>query len=368
MEKAGNSVDFLLVNVYNDLFLFTNVAYIENELHFFYKKKEYALDNNGKYTLSVKKDLIVKTLLLKYLVDNRYIYLVDQANVQGRHNDIHFNNEKDAQYEVVVDLPQDIVEFLNNSKRIVIVSEELKALVQNDFVTPEERLLKVGYRQIERLERQANLLEEQRLDTIKLVEAAEGQTREAKKQTQFAFEQSKEATEQSREASIQSEEAKKQTKLAQDQTEEAYKQRLEAQEQTRQALIQTEEAKKQTDLAQKQMDEAKEQTKEAKKQTTEVQKQTKYSLIVLAFAVVSLLCAIATVWIAHRQRKDALDCNGKNAERQEVIDSVQTKIIQSVNSNTANIKNNTDTLILNQREMNMNIQRINRKINKSTTN
>lgn len=347
VEKAGNSVDFLLVNVYNDLFLFTNVAYIENELHFFYKKKEYALDNNGKYTLSVKKDLIVKTLLLKYLVDNRYIYLVDQANVQGRHNDIHFNNEKDAQYEVVVDLPQDIVEFLNNSKRIVIVSEELKALVQNDFVTPEERLLKVGYRQIERLERQANLLEEQRLDTIKLVEAAEGQTREAKKQTQFAFEQSKEATEQSREASIQSEEAKKQTKLAQDQTEEAYKQRLEAQEQTRQALIQTE---------------------EAKKQTTEVQKQTKYSLIVLVFAVVSLLCAIATVWIAHRQRKDALDCNEKNAERQEVIDSVQTKIIQSVNSNTANVKNNTDTLILNQREMNMNIQRINRKINKSTTN
>ena len=71
VEKAGDSVDFLLVNVYNDLFFFTNVAYIENELHFFYKSKEFAADNNGKYSLSIKKDLIIKTLLLKYLVDNR---------------------------------------------------------------------------------------------------------------------------------------------------------------------------------------------------------------------------------------------------------------------------------------------------------
>ena len=335
VEKAGDSVDFLLVNVYNDLFLFTNVAYIENELHFYYKKKEFAIDNNGKYTLSVKKDLIVKTLLLKYLVDNRYIYLVDQANVQGHHNDIHFNNGKDAQYEVIVDLPQDIVEFLNNSKRIVIVSEELKALVHNDFVTPEERLLQVGYHQIDRLQRQANLLEEQRQDTIKLVNAAEAQTKEAKKQTKLATEQSKEALEQ---------------------TAEAHQQLEEAQKQTAQALIQTEEAKEQTKLAQ-------EQTNEAKKQTDEAQKQTIYSLIALVLALLSLACAIITVRIAHNQRQDALDYNKKEAERQELVDSVHTQVIQAINVNTREIRSNTDTMILQQKETNQSVRNINRKLN-----
>ncbi len=132
VENVKFSVDYLLVNIYNDIFYYTNVEYVDNELHFYYKKEDFEKIDD-KIILSIKKDVIVKTLLLMYLIDNRYIYLVDQANVQGQNNNIQLANKLDTQYELTVDLPKDIAEFLNNCKRVVIISQELITLVENNF-------------------------------------------------------------------------------------------------------------------------------------------------------------------------------------------------------------------------------------------
>lgn len=141
VADASRSVDYLLVNIYNDIFLYTNVDYIDNELHFFYKNKEEFNKIDDREILKIKKDLISKTLLLMYLVENRYLYLVDNANVQNTDNDIKFVNESDKQYELLVDLPQDISDFLNTSKRVVIVAQDLITLVQNNFKTYGEQQL-----------------------------------------------------------------------------------------------------------------------------------------------------------------------------------------------------------------------------------
>ena len=149
VANASRSVDYLLVNIYNDIFLYTNVAYINNELHFFYKNKEEFNKIDDREILKIKKDLISKTLLLMYLVENRYLYLVDNANVQNRDNDIKFVNESDKQYELLVDLPQDISNFLNTSKRVVIVAQDLITLVENNFKTFGEQQLDESKKQTE---------------------------------------------------------------------------------------------------------------------------------------------------------------------------------------------------------------------------
>ena len=368
VTHAEQSLTYLLVNVYNDIFDYTNVEYKNNHLHFYYSGKE--LDQlNSDSTLYVQNEVIVKTLLLKYLEENRYIYLIEDKNIQNPTTSIELANKSGKEYNLLVDLPDEIASFLNNVHKRVIVSEELKALVYNNFISPEEKLIEASKEQVEKITIQTIQLESQRQATLQLVTAAETQTKEALRQTKLAREQLQEAKKQTIEAQKQTVEAVKQTqeaggqtKEALKQTEEAFKQTQEAETQTKEALAQTEEAKKQTAEALAQTTEAKNQTEEALKQTEEAQKQTKYSIWVLVLAIFSLLCGITTMYITNQQRKESNAFNQQSMERQCVVDSVQTQIFQSLDGNANEIKNNTDTIILRQIETNVNVRRINNNL------
>ena len=146
--SAGDRADYLLVNAYNDIFYYTNVEYIEGKLHFYYRDSSGWNNWGENTTLQIQKDIIVKTLLLKYLVDNRLIYLVADSNVQNFSPNIQTANKKDTKYDLEVDLPKDIATFLNNIKRRVIVSEELNELVKNNFETYETLQLKQSSKQL----------------------------------------------------------------------------------------------------------------------------------------------------------------------------------------------------------------------------
>lgn len=323
VNKAGDSVDYLLVNVYNDIFYYTNVEYINNELHFYYKESEFnKIDSNS--TLEVKKDVIVKTLLLQYLVENRYIYLVEHRNVTNLNNNIRLGNINDTKYDVKVELPNDIVEFLNTTKRVVIVSEELKTLVRDNFVTPEEKLLKETKDQAENIKTQIFQIAALHGATLKLVKAAEKQTKESLRQT----------------------------KEAQKQTNEAQKQTEEAQKQTTQALEQTSNAKKQTD--------------HALKQTEQALKQTKLSKWVLGFSVLSLVCSITTVLIAKYQNKITNELNKQEYQYKITSDSTKLEIIQGIENNAFEIKSKADTIITNQNNNKFLLERMNSQLKNAT--
>ena len=355
--SAGDRADYLLVNAYNDIFYYTNVEYIDGKLHFYYKDSSEWNNPGGNTTLQVQKDIIIKTLLLKYLVDNRLIYLVTDSNVQNYSPNIQTANKKDTKYDLEVDLPRDIARFLSKTKQRVIVSEELKALVENDFKTPDDRLLEGINVQIKNLETQTTELEGQRQNTLKLVESAQTQTEETFKQTEKISEQTSQALKQTEEAQKQTAEAKKQTEEAQKQTLEAQKQSSEALrqseealKQTKEALKQTGEALKQTAEAKKQTAEAKIQTQESKEQTKEAKKQTIYSKWVLGLAIASLLCALATVWLTNRQTSNTIEHNQKSYEQQIVTDSISQLHIRSIDGNVSNIKQTTDSVILLQKQ------------------
>ncbi len=363
VNNASNSVAYLLVNAYNDIFYYTNVEYVNGALHIHYSEEDFnTLDSDS--SLTIQKAVIIRTLLLRYLVENQYIYLVEDLNIQNPTTDIKLANKNNKKYDLEVDVPEDIADFLNKLHRRVIVSEELVVLVNDNFMTPEDKLLKGIHEQLKSLQMQNLQLAQQRSATQELVEAAKKQTAETLRQTELAAEQSKQAFEQTNEAKTQSvaalkqtEEAQKQSTEAKRQTEEAIKQTAEALKQTAEAFAQTTEAKNQTEESLKQTNEALKQTAEAQEQTKKAQRQTTYSLIVL---IVSIVSAFATICISNKQRQDELDYYERNSVRQEIVDSIQTQIIQSVNNSTIGIKNNTDTMIFQQKVMNQNVRRINR--------
>ena len=342
VESAKDRVDFLLVNAYNDIFYYTHVEYEDNELHIYYTEEE-AAKLESVAPLEIQKKVIVRTLLLMYLEENRYIYLVEDKYVQNDTTDIKLANKKNTKFDLVKDLPDDIVAFLNRCHRRVILSEELIALVNDDFKTPEDKILEGIEGQITTLKTQIVQLENQRQATLKLVSAAEIQTKEAKSQTEQSIKQSKEALKQTKEVKSQTDEAQKQTAEALKQTDEAQKQTAEALKQTKEALTQT---------------------REAQKQTAESRKQTNINIIVLICSLLALGGAIATVCITNKQRKEANEYNQLSLEKQSMVDSVQTKIIQSIDGSIHVIKNNTDTIIFRQIETNCNVRRINNKLNK----
>lgn len=358
VAEAGDKADYLLVNIYNDIFYYTNVEYIGRQLHFYYKEGELN-DPKANKTLSVQKEIIVKTLLLKYLEENRLIYLVNDLNVQNFTPDIRTANKQDTTYDVTVDVPQDIADFLDKVKRRVIVSEELKALVEADFKTDNDKLLEKLNAQISNLEEQTKELEGQRQNTLQLVESAQTQTEETFKQTEKISEQTsqslrqtEEAQKQTAEAKKQTEEAQKQTKEAQRQSSEALRQSAEAIKQTKAALRQTEEALAQTSEAKKQTAEARKQTQESKEQTKEAKKQTTYSILVLVFAIVSLLCALVTVWLTNRQTSDTIEHNHKSYYHQVTSDSINRQCLHSLEQNVFDIKQSADTVVVLQKQTN----------------
>lgn len=342
VESAGDKVDYLLVNAYNDIFYYSNVEYIDGKLHLYYKDVNELNNPRVNKSWEVQKEVIIKSLLLKYLVDNRLIYLVDDK-AQNFTPDITTANKKDTTYDLQVDLPVDIAQFLNTVKRRVIVSEELKALVRDHFKTAEDKLLDGIDRQIKSIQTQTAEIEEQRVGTERLVHAAEKQTVEALKQTQKISEQTRLTLTQTEQAIQQTAEVQQQTSLAQEQTSQAMQQTREAKKQTDEALKQTKQALKQTREAQKQ-------TKEAKNQTKEAKNQTKINIIVLICSILALLGAIVTVCITNKQRKEAQIYNRQSLELQGEVGSIQTRMIQSIDNNAHSIKQNTDTLVLKQNE------------------
>ena len=184
--------------------------------------------------LGIQKEIIETALLIKYLEDNGYIYLIEDSPAVGTPPYLG-RKVPEEHAPLSVSLPPDIANIINRSFYRVYVSYALTQFVENDFKTYEELQLLASKDQLDKSSQQLSI--------------SEAQLEEARKQTQEALRQTEEAKKQTAEAKRQTEETVKQTEKVNEQTEKVNEQTEKVNEQTNQVNAQTKNSLTQTKLA-----------------------------------------------------------------------------------------------------------------------
>lgn len=139
VTHASNTLQYVLFNAYYDVFYKNRVSYNikdPSNLNFYRNYENINLDE----ILSVQQEIIIQSRLIQYLVDNRLIYLIETKSVNENEigNIVPFSTEGLTRVSYQIDpITADILK--KSVKYYVIVTEDLKKLVANDFVSEEER-------------------------------------------------------------------------------------------------------------------------------------------------------------------------------------------------------------------------------------
>lgn len=276
--------------------------------------------------LNIKKEIIKVALLLKYLEDNNYIYIIQDKTSS---EDPRYVGTKKIKTPIQIPLPNEIAFIIRRSLYNVIASYDLIQLVSNGFKTYEDLQLEAASKQLEASRNQLASSIQQALSAQALIAEAKNQTAEIQKQTKSILRQVKLANKQLDEAKNQSEEAKRQTVTSQKQVDLAQKQ--------------LDEAQKQTGKAQEQVNKAQEQTDESKKQTEEARGQRKAAWWAVGTSGLAIIVAIIMPLIISK-------CNREKEKNEAVertmgtIDSVIVPTTRHLNNSVDTIKFNTDIL------------------------
>lgn len=222
--------------------------------------------------LSVQKKLIEIALLVKFLEDNHYIYLISDASSTGTIDKLGTipNGTLIAQK-----MPDDIKQLINKTISRVYVSQNLIELVKNGFMTYETSQMVISMEQLKVSTKALDEAIKQSKFSDQLVKEAKAQTdyianqvdqlkdqtnvlkdqlNEIKKQTDSTQQIAQDTQKQSNDIGKQLREIKEQTKLLE-------KQSNASQEQAKQAVASLNQAQKQTDSAAESLDQARAQTR-----------------------------------------------------------------------------------------------------------
>jgi len=131
---------YVLTNAFNDLLFGQGVA--------FDSPKGFLQFDNSKYDVSsilkVEQEFIETALLIQYLINNQYIYLI----VDSQEPPLPWIGDA-LKNPIGKQIPRDIADiFLNSFVRIVVLNK-LEDLVSNNFLTYEEQQLHIAQRQLD---------------------------------------------------------------------------------------------------------------------------------------------------------------------------------------------------------------------------
>lgn len=240
--------------------------------------------------LVVQKKLIEIALLVKYLEDNNYIYIISDAGTTETLNNLGAIPSGNL---IAQKMPNEIKLLINRTISRIYVSQNLVELVANNFKSFETTQLVVAFQQ---LQVSSNALNE----AIKQTELSKQLVAEAKTQTDSLGEQVDRIKEQTNVVKKQLEEIKKQTDTAKLITEETSKQSYtinkqlnEIKEQTRLIGQQNKASQEQAKQAAASLKEAQEQTNMAADNLKEAHTQTKNSYWAIRIAIFSVVISIA---------------------------------------------------------------------------
>ena len=143
VKETHEHIDYLLINVYMDIFYQHPVEYNNGSLIFYSQGT-----HSAKEILEIEKKIIDISLLLSFLEENRYIYLIDDnsseseklKNVGG-----YFTEGLKGIGKKLDPKMSKIIENALNHR--AFVSEDLIQLVKNDFKTVEEQTLEEAKKQ-----------------------------------------------------------------------------------------------------------------------------------------------------------------------------------------------------------------------------
>ena len=138
VNHSKGTLSYVLINVYNDVFYRKNVEYKNGQLVFY---RDIDNLNNFDEILSIEKDILDTSFLIRFLKDNRYIYLIDDYSSGGDIKEVG-GFIKDGLTPINKDLDKRACEILEEAlNHRVFVSEDLIQLVEDGFKTIEEQAL-----------------------------------------------------------------------------------------------------------------------------------------------------------------------------------------------------------------------------------
>jgi hypothetical protein len=210
--RNRNSNTFVLANVFNQWFDQTGVSFNVDTGAIIY-------DLNGDVDIDrILKDehgIIEVALLVKYLVDKGYIYVIKDSKGEI---DIKKLGKNLSGTNIFHTLPNDIVTIIKQSLYRVFVANDLVELVNNEFQSIETRQMLLAISQLTQAQEQLNVSQKQLTEVRKQTCELKKQTNEIVNQTKEVHSQLEEAKLQTQCAETQSQEAKEQTKRAKQQT------------------------------------------------------------------------------------------------------------------------------------------------------
>ena len=138
VAKASHNFHYVLFNTYYDMFYYNKVDYDvrkPNCLLFYVSEDIINVDPNKIFDIQYK--IIIQSRLIKYLVDNRLVYLISNRESVPE-NFVNFDKSGLSRLEVPID---DVTaEVIKDSMlHYIIVTQDLLNLVNNNYISDEER-------------------------------------------------------------------------------------------------------------------------------------------------------------------------------------------------------------------------------------
>ena len=207
-----HSHTFVLANVFNEWFDQSGISFNLNTGDIIYD-----LNDNIDVDKILKDEygIIEVALLVKYLVDKGYIYVIKDSKGEI---DIKKLGKNLSGTNIFHTLPKDIVTIIKQSLYRVFVANDLVELVNNEFQSIETRQMLLAISQLTQAREQLNVSQKQLTEVRKQTCELKKQTTEIVNQTKEVHSQLEEAKLQTQCAETQSQEAKEQTKRAKKQT------------------------------------------------------------------------------------------------------------------------------------------------------
>lgn len=141
VNYSGSDSTFVLANAYMDIFYQKKVEY-RNDSLFFYRSADLK-DIETTELLSIHSRILEISLLISFLERERYIYLIDDNIQQNNVSALQNIFDKKGLVAIEVPMSNEIANIINRSiNHRIFVSEDLKALVADNFESIEDKTLK----------------------------------------------------------------------------------------------------------------------------------------------------------------------------------------------------------------------------------
>lgn len=154
VQGAENSLSYVLINAYNDIFYQQKVKYKVGSSDLLFYRDHTSIHSDE--LLSIEKVIIEISILLNYLKENRYIYIIEEEHQTTEENNIVGKFNSNNLKCISMPIPQDISKILSEAAtHRIFVSPDLIYLAENGFKTIEEETLEEAKKQTKNAKIQA---------------------------------------------------------------------------------------------------------------------------------------------------------------------------------------------------------------------